>query len=136
MGEEIQEKDGTSDAASGKGKRARRVKLVPVRVVHREGKAALVEWMDKGEPFRVIVPAEMAETKKVPKDVLEAGYAYGEDWAQVEGVTPLLALELKRVGIWTKDDMRARSHLARAAVTRAFVPQMMKALLKYAREEN
>lgn len=111
-----------------------------VRIVHKEGHAALVEWVEKDVAMRAVVPRKAIEGEdhgwgKVDKKEIEAGMPYGDDFTQVEGVTPELVEELKKVGVWTKEDFLARSHLARRAIQQALVVPMFAALIKFAKED-
>lgn len=105
-----------------------------VKVIRREKKAALVEWIDRGKYHRASVPAREIQDGTVDNDVLEAGIPYGERWRDVDGVTAEIEQELYRHGIWTRDDLLANSHQARNAVQKMLVGPVMSALLKKAKQ--
>ena len=138
MEAEVQNTDGSGDEKSSPRKRARPVKMVDVKIVHRDGHATLVEYVDKGEQFRVVVPTKAVEGKqvgKVAKTELEAGTAYGDDFTQIEGVGPELAYELKRIGVWVKADLVGKNRQVKNAIQQAYVVPTLKALLEFAKEE-
>ena len=136
MEETIQEKDGTGDDKSSKSKRARPVKMVAVQVIHKEGAAALVQWAERGDLQRGIVPAEsVVDNKEVAADELAACIPYGEDWSMVAGVTPGVVKTLKENGIWTKADALASPRRIREALIIGYVPATLESIMQYAKEE-
>lgn len=54
----------------GNVKETESVSLVPVKVIHQEGNAVLVEWHDGTECYRVIIPKVEAAHGKVSSVVL------------------------------------------------------------------
>jgi hypothetical protein len=139
MAETIQEKDGAGNGASSKSKRARPVKMAEVQVIHKEGAAALVQWTERGNLRRGIVPVESlgkADGKPtVAVDELKACLPYGEDWTKVKGVTPGVVKALKDYAIWTKEDALANPRHVREAIVVGLVPATVEAFMKYAEEE-
>jgi predicted flap endonuclease-1-like 5' DNA nuclease len=112
--------------------------MVDVKIIHRDGHAALVEHIVKGEPFRVVVPSvavEGKQTGKVAKSELDAGHSYGDDFTQIDGVGPELAFELKRIGVWVKADLIACKPQVRNAIQQAYVVPLFNALLEFAKEK-
>ena len=138
MEETIQEKDGAGDDKSSKSKRARpvKVKLIAVQVIHKEGAAALVQWAERDDLQRGIVPAEsVVDGGKVAADELAACIPYGEDWSMVAGVTPGVVKTLKENGIWTKADALASPRRIREALIIGYVPATLESIMQYAKEE-
>ena len=121
----VQETDGRRDEAGSEGERPRaqvRRKLVPVRVVGRKGQAALVEWAVDGDYARAHVPPDQIENGKVDANVLEAGVPYGIPWEnflRIEVTAGMVAMQLRRMGIWTLDDLKQRAPEAKRAVQEA-----------------
>ena len=138
MDEKVQATDGTSDEKSSATKRVRPVKMVNVKIVYREGHAALVEFQEKGELKRVVVASKAVDGKqegKISKDDLEAGAAYGDDFTQVDGVGPELVHELRRIGVWVKADLVGKNSQVRNAIQQAYVVPLFNALLTFAKED-
>lgn len=85
-----------------------------VKVVQRKGASRLVEWVDElGYLRRSIVPHHVLsgeEADVAQCDAPEEGIEYGMAWEELIGplaVTPAeVAHELRKVGIWTYDDLR------------------------------
>lgn len=135
MEDEIQKTDGAGDEPSGKSKRPRSVKKVQVTVVHTDGAAALVQWVERGKLKRTIVPAESVAGGAVPADELEAGLPYGDDFGSVKGVTAAVVEMLKSYGIWTKADARANPRHVREAVMTGYVPATVAAIMEFSQED-
>lgn len=91
---------------------------VPVRIVHRKGPDALIEWLDGDEVRRATVPAAEISSESTHPDP-GSGAPYGLDWESLvvfEATPARLARELRRRGIWTLDDLRARPNDAIGAL--------------------
>ena len=135
MDEEVQKKDGSGDDKSSARKR---VRYIDVKVIHREGHATLVEWVDKGEAKRAIVPSKAVEgepTGRIDAKELAAGQPYGDDFTQAEGVGPELAHELKRIGVWVKADLAGKNRQVKNAIQQVYVGPLFSALHEFAKEE-
>ncbi len=135
METEIQETNGSRDAKSGEGKRARPVKMVAVQVVHEEGEAALVQWHERGKYVRGIVPVASVKDGQVAADDLAAALPYGDDFSKVKGVTAEVVKALKNHGVWTKADALASPRRVREAVMIGYVPATVQAIREFAEEE-
>ena len=136
MDEIVQATDGKSNGESSKSKRARPVKMVAVQVIHQEGAAALVQWAERDDLQRGIVPAEsVVDGGEVAADELAACIPYGEDWSVVAGVTPGVVKTLKENGIWTKADALASPRRIREALIIGYVPATLESIMQYAKEE-
>jgi hypothetical protein len=105
-----------------------------MRVKHlgAKGRTALVEWHEDGETFRSFVPEEyvsMVGENGYEVENPHQGRRYGVDWEQVVpkifieltgvDVAYTLSKELKRVGIWTVEDAKARPQLVTMAIQTA-----------------
>lgn len=94
-----------------------------VTVISSQGQASLVEWVDGvGRPRRAFVPtAAIVDSRCVDP---AAGIPYGDAWESVIGtlaVTPdVVADELRRRGLWTKDDARRNPTLVMSALQAAY----------------
>ena len=109
--------------------------MVPVTLVYAEGKAALVQWVERGKMKRAIVPAGAVKDGEIDAVELEAGLPYGEDWTQVKGVNAAVAEELRKRGVWTKEDALSNGRYVHDAVIVGLVPPTLQAIMDYARED-
>lgn len=96
---------------------------VPVNVISTQGQACLVEWDDGvGRPRRAYVPASAVTDGRCVAPA--SGIAYGDDWEGILGtlsVTPdAVADELRRRGIWTREDARRNPTLVMSALQAAY----------------
>ncbi len=95
-----------------------------VKVIQRKGHAALVEWLDgAGSLRRATVPLEAVVNDEVDESDLDMGIEYGLPWAELVTlrVTPeRIERELRKHGIWTHADLRARPNVAAAALQAAY----------------
>ena len=138
MEKTIQETDGKGDGKSSKGKRARavKVKLVTVQVIHEQGAATLVQWVEKDDLRRGIIPTKsVVDNNEVAATELEACLPYGEDWSVVAGVTLGVVKALKDYAIWTKADALANPRHVREALMVGYVPVTAAAIMEYVKEE-
>jgi len=89
--------------------------LLDVRVVGIQGESALVEL---GGLKRVYVPARAVKDGQVSETAFKRGVPYGVPWEKVklEATAEDLADNLRRVGIWTADDLRKRQAAALGAL--------------------
>ncbi len=106
------------------GKRGRRRKLLPVRVVEDIGVSLLVEWSEpSGLLKRGYVPQECVVNDAAELSDLEAAAPYGVPWEQVLNVSDFTALrvavELRRSGFWTRAQVEKDPGHAMRAVLRA-----------------
>ena len=85
-----------------------------MRTIKTKGKVALVEH----EGQRRIVPIAEKDNSKA----FEMGMPWGVPWEEVELVArpDLLAVQLRRRGIWTANDLRANPGGALAAIQSAY----------------
>lgn len=120
----VQEENGTGDEGRGEEFGSWGVEsepegppeLVPVKVVQLRKHAALVEWVirrEDGSPDlrRAEVPREVVHDNVVAHDDLSAGVPYGLPWEEIARVriTPdAIAAELRRLGVWTADDLASK----------------------------
>ena len=94
-----------------------------VKIVQRQGKATLVEWIDDGVTRRSTVPSAVIEKGRVPTAELKRGIPYGEPWEELielHATPENLAAELRRRGIWTVEDLQANAEIARGAILDAY----------------
>lgn len=93
--------------------------MTKVKVIQRSAQSALVQWRDGEERYRSFVP--LRELKGDQVEAPELGISYGEDWAALITATvdpKRIDQELKRSGIWTIEDLRARVDVAQGAINR------------------
>lgn len=94
----------------------------PIRIISHKGPTALVEWTIKGDYFRAYVPIEVIVDGKVSEDELTAGAGYGVRWEEILSIriTPeAVARQLRRLGIWTSEDLRKAGDKLRMAIWEA-----------------
>jgi hypothetical protein len=92
---------------------------VDVKIIRYQGRAALVECVDKGVPRRFVVPREAVDGGSVSPEELALGIEYGEPWEELwtPQVTPeAVATALRRRGLWTVEDLRREPGKAVAAL--------------------
>jgi len=141
----VQEGNGKSNGASGEKERVRSVKAKPakvappvrVRTIDVKEKVMLVEWAESGKLRRAMLPVGSVELGTVAVDILAQAIPYGQAWED-EGFPAVdaekLANELHREGIWTPEDLLQKTHLARAAIQRAYINPIINQLVeKYRR---
>lgn len=97
-------------------------KPVEVRVVGTKGKSSLVEYgMERG-----YVPASSVRDGKISAVMLKRAVPYGVPWEKLDGG---LGEDLKKAGIWTKEDLSrdqrtvwelAKAHKVDLAAVNAF----------------
>ena len=106
---------------------------VRVRTIHSEKKVVLVEWAESGKLRRAMLPVGSVELGTVAADILAQAMPYGQAWEDESFPTvdaEALANELRREGIWTKEDLLQKTHLARAAIQRAYINPLINQLVK------
>ena len=111
---------------------------IAVRVVQKKGMAALVEWLDANGTHRATIPVKAIRDNKVAKDELDYGIPYGEPWEDliVLAATPaVIAEQLRKVGIWTYEDLLSRPNQALGAIQAAYGFDLA-ALLKAANQSR
>ena len=99
------------------------VKMTAVRTMQEKDGRALVEWVNrKGMLESVFVGVDEVKDGKVASGVLAEAIPYGVPWedlfAEVQKVTTpkVRANELRKVGIWTLDDLRTKSRFVLGAL--------------------
>lgn len=108
---------------------------VKVKVIHRNGEATLVEWVEGDGTRRVTVPAGVTAGGRVKRDELDYGIPYGAPWedlVEIDATPERIAAELRRCGIWTYEDLLARPEQVRGI--QASVGFDVAALFRAARE--
>lgn len=77
-------------------------------VIRLEEKSAIVEWIEDGRTRRSIVPANLLKDGEIDEKKLRRCPVYGEDWESAMllfTTAEAVAEQLRRSGIWTKDDL-------------------------------
>lgn len=96
---------------------------IKVKIIQQKGQAALVEWLADDGAHRATIPAATIIKGQVASDELDYGIIYGEPWEELISIniTPAsIAAELRKCGIWTKDDLEARPTQALGAIQAAY----------------
>jgi hypothetical protein len=112
-----------------------KTRKIKVKFVRKAGpKNSLVEWTDKGLPYRATVPGR---EDSYSKDVLEAGIPYGVRWEEVkvEADAEKLAKALYDNDIWTLEDVMANPQ-AVIGICMDVIGVNLSALLKFARPKK
>lgn len=97
--------------------------MVKVKVVQQKGHAALVEWADEAGVHRATIPMGVIRKGQVAQEELDFGIPYGEPWEELitMSATPeTIAAQLRRCGIWTREDLEARPNQALGAIQAAY----------------
>ena len=97
--------------------------MAKVKVIQQKGQAALVEWIAEDGLHRATIPASTIIKGQVSEDELSYGIVYGEPWEELItlSATPeTIAAELRRCGIWTKEDLESRPTQALSAIQAAY----------------
>jgi len=111
---------------------------IKIRVIRQRGQAALVEWVDNEGAHRATIPASAIHKGHAAKDELEYGIPYGAPWEELITLTATpatIAAELRRRGIWTKEDLLSQPKVAVAAIQAAYGFDLA-ALIKAARQHE
>jgi len=111
---------------------------VKVSVIRQRGQAALVEWVDSEGAHRATIPASAIHKGHASQDELEYGIPYGAPWEDLIALaaTPdTIAAELRRRGIWTKEDLFSQPNVAVGAIQAAYGFDLA-ALIKAARQHE
>ena len=112
-----------------------------VKVLGRKGKSVLVEWLDERQGVqRSYVPLDSVydRSDKSFCDLAEVGIPFGESWALLaQALPPLdgeaLQRELRRVNIWTAEDLKANPAAGSSAIQQVIglsVQQLVRAATK------
>ena len=97
--------------------------MAKVKVIQQKGQAALGEWIAEDGLHRATIPASTIIKGQVSEDELSYGIVYGEPWEELItlSATPeTIAAELRRCGIWTKEDLESRPTQALSAIQAAY----------------
>lgn len=108
-----------------------------VQIILRKNDLHLVEWKEQDKPQRAWVTPDMIVSEDPPSRSMVvknpgAGIPYGMDW------TPLISIsatpedfdrELKRVGIWTVQDLYDKPNEARSALQSVYGMDMAALLM-------
>lgn len=90
------------------------------RVIAQRGQAALVEWSDVAGLHRSIIPLEQVHLSfDIDYAQLTAGIPFGVAWEEIDfgpDRAVRIAEELRRHGIWTRDDLQRKLPTARAVL--------------------
>lgn len=105
-----------------------------VKLIAQSGAASLIEYVETdGSLRRVWIPKSVLAGGLATLEELRQGIQYGLPWEEL-GVTPSVAHELRRRGIWTADDLRRHPNIGVAALQAAYsasVQRLLAAALNY-----
>lgn len=106
-----------------------------VKLIRRQGHAQLVEWHELGPDgtrhyFRSVLPwsaLDLVGQHEAEHDDPHRGIPYGEPWEEYlmeagmpEATAAGIANELRRMGIWTVEELQADPETARAAFQKGY----------------
>lgn len=106
-----------------------------VKLIRRQGHAQLVEWHQPGadgtpQYFRSVLPLSalsIVGQHEAEYDDPQRGIPYGEPWEEYlmeagvsEATATVIANELRRMGIWTVEELQADPNTARAAFQKGY----------------
>lgn len=119
-------------------------KPTSVQTLQTKNGLTLVEWQADGRMYRNWIKVEDVSHTSDGAQVVgpEKGVPYGFDFARLVklSVTPqMIDTELKRVGIWTAEDLRTRTAEARVAIQSAYgvdLASLLNAVRAWEKENN
>lgn len=109
-----------------------------VKIVKREGKAVLVEWMDDdGHYRRGALPPGAVEKDLCSDAELDRSIAYGEPWAELLEWPTVeeMAQELYRHNLWSFHDILDNAEAIRGVIMKPF-ENVLVSLLRLAKENK
>jgi hypothetical protein len=97
-------------------------KMIPVKRISATNRVVLLEWRDKdGNYRRGELPTQRVLGSEVRESALEAAAPYGMAWEKMLKRITIrpeeIANELRRQGVWTRDDLSRRLPQAKQAFT-------------------
>lgn len=112
-------------------------KMVSVKVIKQFDETVLIEFVDRSDIRRVVVPNKALDKGRVSVDDLAMGVVYGIDWSAVdiEVTAKSLSKALHEAGIFTKEDLLGNLNRARSVV-QEIVPRIMRELINVARGDK
>lgn len=81
--------------------------MTDIKIISRRGQSALVEYLKSGKLQRATVPVADIADDQISDYKLKLGIPYGIEWSKyvrLEATSQDLEQNLRRVGIWTKED--------------------------------
>jgi len=94
-----------------------------VKLLRREGHSALVQWFDGAGVQRGIVPVSVLKGDYIDTEELDRAIPWGEPWeelVELKATSQDLARNLRKVGIWTLDDLRKHPNEAQGAIMQTY----------------
>lgn len=110
----------------------------PVRIIGREGKSVLVQWLDDvGYHHRGALPPESVNDGHCSDEELDRSIAYGEAWAElIEWPTAEeIEQELYRHNLWSFDDIESNAEVIHGVIMKSF-ENVLVSLLRLAKENR
>ena len=109
--------------------------MIDVRIVRQGEKHTVVQWMDDGEPFRVVLLNSKMKDGRVKKDDLDKGQPFGLDFKDVFKGFELptmkdLELKFKAHNVWTAEDVRKNPQQVVSALGSIYSP-ILRHLMNY-----
>lgn len=90
-----------------------------IKIIAKEKGRALVEYIVKNDTRRVSVKLSQINAGEVSQDILDNAIPYGVDWDTLYPFMPGIGFQMRRVGIWTKQDAINNPNAVKSAVIRA-----------------
>jgi hypothetical protein len=95
----------------------------PVRIISREGKAVLVQWLDDDGCYRRgALPPKSVKNGRCSDEELDRSITYGESWAEwIEWPTvEEIEQELYRHNLWGFEDIENNAEVIRGIIMKPF----------------
>ena len=98
------------------------MKEVEAKVIARQNGLMLIEWQSGNEPNRAWVTPDMIVSESGRSATVrhpEGGIPYGADWASLVTTqvdADEIARRLRQAGLWTVEDLQARTNAARGVI--------------------
>ena len=98
------------------------MKEVEAKVIARQNGMMLIEWQSGNEPSRAWVTPDMIVAESGRSATVrhpEGGIPYGVDWAALVSTqvdANEIARRLRQAGVWTVEDLQARTNAARGVI--------------------
>jgi hypothetical protein len=97
--------------------------MTTVKIISRQGQSALVEFTKNDRLQRATVPVEDIVDSQISDYKLKLGIPYGIEWSKyikLEATPQDLEQNLRRAGIWTKQDALTNAQRVLGAIQKTY----------------
>jgi hypothetical protein len=112
--------------------------MINVKIIQRQSHSALVEWRENNKLRRATIPTRTIFDDQVSKYDLDLGIPYGLEWSELIKLSASpeqLEQELRRVGIWTAEDVLHNADKVRGAIQATYGVDLGK-IMRVAKKER